>query len=59
MKKSDDNVMNEIVISLLWLLNEGLYKDDITRNTSESTKIDTRLKVSGILKKVSECKYIL
>ena len=30
--------MNKIVISLLWLLNGGLYKDDITRNTSESTK---------------------
>ena len=58
-KKSDDNVMNKIVISLLRLLNGGLYKDDITRNTSESTKIDTRLKVSGILKNVSECKYIL
>ena len=51
--------MNKIVISLLRLLNGGLYKDDITRNTSESTKIDTRLKVSGILKNVSDCKYIL
>ena len=59
MKKSDDNVMNKNVISLFWLLNGGLYKDDITRNTSESTKIVTRLKVSGILKNVSECKYIL
>ena len=59
MKKSDDNVMNKNVISLFWLLNGGLYKDDITRNTSERIKIDTLLKVSGILKKVSECKYIL
>ena len=40
MKKSDDNVMNKNVISLFWLLNGGLYKDDITRNTSESIKID-------------------
>ena len=59
MKKSDDNVMNKNIISLFWLLNGGLYKDDITRNTSESIKIDTRLNVSGILKNVSECKYIL
>jgi hypothetical protein len=51
--------MNKIVINLLSLLYGGLYKDDITRNTSDSTKIDTRLKVSGILKNVSECKYIL
>ena len=59
MKKSDDNVTNEIVISLLWLWNGELYSDDITRNTSESTKINARLKVSGILKNVSEYIYIL